>query len=50
MPEDIATISSKSDFDRCRDFRVIKATKYMWIGETGCLSNACGKEGITPQP
>ena len=52
VPEDIAVISSKSGFNRCRDFLVIKATdlEYVGIGEPGCSRDVCGKEDITPQP
>ena len=46
VPEDIAIISSKSDFDCCRDFQVIKATEYMWMDEHVHWHDTRRKEGI----
>jgi len=49
VSEDIAIILSKSDFDHRRNFRVIKATKHMWIHEHGYWRDAHEKEGIITQ-
>jgi len=52
VPVDIDIILSKSDFDHCKNYRVIsknKVASYTWIGEHGSWGDAHGKEStITP--